>query len=135
MKTVEKSTDVSAGMIRGRSFHGMVLLWLILPLACLLPGQARAVATENAACASTAMTLDGQLTEPAWNLASWKVIPNTNCIPGTGCGSYDTTAWGQFKTVWNATALWIAVQVSDPGVLYANPAAPGMGRASRYFST
>jgi hypothetical protein len=79
------------------------------------------------------MTLDGVLNESIWGQSSFVAIANSNCNYGTGCGATDTGASAQFKAAWNSNGLWIGVVVSDPGVLYADTAAPWNGSGVEIF--
>ncbi len=79
------------------------------------------------------MTLDGKVLESSWGLAPWQSITDTMCNYATGCGATDTTASAQYNLVYTPSALWIAVNVSDPGVLYADTAAPWNGSGVEIF--
>ena len=82
---------------------------------------------------SATMTLDGQFLEPSWSLSPWQSIGAGECNYYTACGSVDTTAWAQYRFLNTSAALWIAVDVHDPGLLYADLAAPWNGTGVEVF--
>lgn len=79
------------------------------------------------------MTLDGQYLEAAWSFAPWQSIPATACNYYLGCGSTDNSASAQYNFVKNSVALWIGVNVNDPGILYANTTTPWNGSGVEIF--
>ena len=98
-----------------------------------LPTQAVAAAWPLD-CAAGAMTLDGHFSESDWSLSAWQSItPTGDCSYVNACGTTDTAASAQFNAVWDQTALWIGVNVSDPGKLSANAALPWNGSGVEIF--
>jgi hypothetical protein len=84
-----------------------------------------------APCDGCAMALDGVLNEPVWGLSSFQAV--SNCSYVSGCGAVDAGAAGQYKLAWDNANLWIGVSISDPGVFYANAAAPWNGSGVEIF--
>lgn len=103
------------------------------PTLTVTPTVTATATPVPAPCNGAAMTLNGVLSESVWGLSAYTSILSTNCNYGTGCGTTDTGASAQFKAASNSAGLWIGVNVSDPGTLYADTAAPWNGSGVEIF--
>ena len=105
----------------------------IAVLAMGLAQQAQAAAW-SLGCDGGPMKLDGLFNESAWSLQAFQPIsPTGYCSYVAACGTMDTGASALVNAAWNSYGLWIAMNVSDPGTLYANAALPWNGSGVEFF--